>query len=437
MRASILVLAAGLSRIVGIVGIVGLSLLAACTVPEPQRRLRADVDAAIGRSDPAAAARRYREYRQAGAGDDDRALERLAVATLDDALRASEAGTRLAAIRAAEKLDVQPLFEPVTRLLGDDDEVVRAAAAGAVLTGHPDAPAVLAASLRSPSAEARALAVTALGTKLGAPAAGDLRAAWADPDAGVRAAAIAAVTPFAEDEDRRRAAALAAHDPSGLVRVRALALVGASDVDTARAALADPDLGVRLAAVAAVWRLLGDRAGPILAPLAAPGGDAIVRLHAARLVGDLPAAVAAAATSPDWTVRAAAANAVADLRAASPLGALAADRIPAVALAAARALIRVGRLDEARPPLVSGLALTDAHLRLDAAADLARIGDARGTAALSALAVHPDPAIRAAALSAFPRSRPIAIDILSALGDDSRLVRVAAALAVLERTRSG
>ena len=158
-------------------------------------------------------------------------------------------------------------------------------------------------------------------------------------------------------------------------------------------------------------------------------------LHVAARLGDLAAAVSAAAASPDPAVRAAAANHVSEARAAAPLDALAADPDPTVALAAARALARIGRVDDARSRLAAGLGLADPRLRLDAAADLARLGDARGDEAVATLAADPDASLRAAAVAAFPPRRPVPLTLVAALGDDSRLVRVAAATAILGRLR--
>lgn len=410
-------------------------MVAGCAVPEMQRRLRADVDAAVARSDEAAGARRYLEHRRSGGDDDDRALDALALAALRDALRAADPGARLAAVRAAERLDEATLFEPVTKLLGDDDEVVRAAAAAAVLHGHPDAPAVLTAALASPDAEARATAVTALGRKVGELAAADVRNALADADAGVREAAIVALASFRLEADRARFEDLTARDPSGPVRARAIGALGPGGVEAARAALADPYLGARLAAVDALHRLLGDRARPILAPLVA-GADLLVALRAAGHLGEVTEAVRAAAAALEWAVRAAAANAVRDLLDAGPLEALAADPEPAVALAAARALARVGRIEDARARFAAAATgLSDAQLRVHAAADLLRLGDPLGAKALGDLAGDADPLVRAAAVAALPTRRPFPLALIGALGDDSRTVRVVAAEAILARVR--
>ena len=55
--------------------------------------------------------------------------------------------------------------------------------------------------------------------------------------------------------------------------------------------------------------------------------------------------------------------------------------------------------------------------------------------ALAALTGDADPNLRAAACAAFPPHRPVPLPLIAALGDESRRVRVAAALAVLVRMR--
>src|SRR5262249_59364697 len=85
-----------------------------CAVPEAQRRLRTDVEAAVARSDGAAGARRYVEHRKAGGTDDEEALSTLALGDLRDALRASDPRARLAAVRAAQRLDRATPFQPLT-----------------------------------------------------------------------------------------------------------------------------------------------------------------------------------------------------------------------------------------------------------------------------------------------------------------------------------
>src|SRR5262249_57976179 len=100
---------------------------------------------------------------------------------------APDAAARRAAVETAERHDAAELYDDVTALLGDEDDAVRAAAAGAVLRSHPDAARVLASALSSGSPEARALAVAALGRKIPDLARKEIRAALADPPDRARA----------------------------------------------------------------------------------------------------------------------------------------------------------------------------------------------------------------------------------------------------------
>lgn len=343
-----------------------------------------------------------------------------AVATLRDALAAPAPEARIAAIEAAERLDEAGLFDPVTRLLTDDDERVRAAAAGATVKGHPDAPRILTESLRATDPAARVIAVTALGRKVGELASADLAAALADSDPRVREAAVVAVAPFAGAGMLLPLAA----DASGAVRARAVSALARHAKDPAAAAaivaaLHDPYLGARLAAID------GLRGLPSSEPKA---GVTIASthefLHAAGA-----SAIGLCVTSSDPTLRAAAADAAgkAEIETIRPL---LKDPDPAVRLAAARALLRAGRGSEAQPFFQSGLGLPDPWLRLQSAIDLARLGD---VAALDPFARDADASTRRAALAAYPYRDDVPRAWVAALDDPEPLVRVTAAELILAK----
>ena len=343
-------------------------------------------------------------------------LRERAIGTLRDALSASPPEARVAAIQASERLDVESLFDPVSRLLGDDDERVRAAAAVAVLRGHPDAPTVLGEALFADDPAARVIAVTGLGRKVGAHGLDDLRPALADPDPSVREAAVTAIGPLAEPNDVAVLSALAARDPSGPVRARAVAALAkhADDPVAARAiasAARDPYVGARIAAAEA--RPAGVTAGESPEYLAAAGEQA----------------VAMCARSHDASLRASAANA-AGAGQLDVVRQLARDPDPSVRLAAARALARHGKADEARELFRRGLGLGDPWLRLQSAVDLAALGDA---AVLDPFVADPAPATRMAALSGYPRRGPIPQAWIAALDDPEPRVRVLAAELILVR----
>jgi HEAT repeat protein len=348
-------------------------------------------------------------------------LRARAVGTLRDALSAAAPEARLAAIEAAERLDEGSLFDPVTRLLSDDDERVRAAAAAATVKGHPDAARVLVQSLAAGDPAARVIATSGLGRKVGAMAIDELRVALADPAPEVREAAILAITPVAEPADLARLVALATGDASGAVRARALTALSRrkpeGTAEAARRGLDDRYLGARLAAAEALVALG--------VPVA--GADPFVALRVAVLAGRVGDAVRAAAASRDVALRAAAANA-AGRGEAEVAGALARDPDPGVRLAGARALLRAGRDAEARAVLERALGLPDPWLRLQAATDLARLGDAR---ALEPFVVDPEGVTRRLALAAYPRREGIPRAWVTALDDADGEVRVLAAELIL------
>jgi HEAT repeat protein len=102
-----------------------------------------------------------------------------------------------------------------------------------------------------------------------------------------------------------------------------------------------------------------------------------------------------------------------------------------VRMAAARAAIAAGRRDAAIATLVTAL---DGPRRLDAADELARLGDARGLAVLTTTAsASADARARRAAvtlLTPLPSARPA---LVAAMDDADGSVRLAAAGALLRR----
>src|SRR5690606_5147968 len=154
----------------------------------------------------------------------------------------------------------------------------------ALLSAHPSAPRVLVDVLRSEDPRARALAVDGIGRKAGVHARGDLIPMLADPDPGVRRAAIAAVAPFAEEDELARIAAMAREDRDGPVRARALRALASRSaegrIELARAALRDPYAGARRAAVELLARGGSAEASAALAEVVA-GDDLELALAAA------------------------------------------------------------------------------------------------------------------------------------------------------------
>jgi HEAT repeat protein len=406
-----------------------------------QMRIRA----ALAQGDAAGVARAYAAYRDRLAGEDDRPLVRdLAIATLGQALASPTVKLKVTAIEAVEAAELEPLAELVAQRMGDDDDRVVAAAAVAVLRGHPLAPNVAGDMLRSEDSEARRIAVEGIGKKVGKLAFADLEKAATDPEAKVRRAAIRWLGQLKDDG---AVELLTRHlrDPDDAVRAAsgmALARIGIGNLEElGKQAVADRALGVRLAgiellvaarrpeALAALGALVEDR-DPIVATEAAiarGGGEAAAR------------AVERAAASDEWTARAGAANlavrAVGKPAAVALARRLAGDPEVAVRLAAARALAHAG--DTLIATRVFVAALEAPGHALQAATDLAEQNDERGTRALDAAVRDPalPPLERAAAATAHRTARRITPGLVAALADDSGVVRVeaAAALALLSR----
>lgn len=326
--------------------------------------------------------------------------------------------------------------------LGDSSPSVRATAAVALVVQMPLAADVLKAVLDGSDAAAKVIAIDAIGALDD----GKTRFATlaADPDVRVRARVATAIAQWKPDDARALLDKLL-HDEDPGVRGQALAGLARYGDRAALAdvtqALDDPSLGVRLAALGALVRLGHDAVGNQLLALdtgARAAKDRYVALRAAvqlsragRMQAGLPA-VRAAAADRDPAVRAAAMNAAGEL--GRPGNALALEHLRDpdvdVRLAAARAVIATGSHEPALPALVSALATPR---RLDAADELARLGDARGLQALERAARAPDPQLRRAAialLAPLPDSRDT---LVAALHDDDLDIRLDAAGALLRR----
>src|SRR5688572_11463926 len=113
-----------------------LVLFTACGGPpgaeEAQSKLRA--------GDLQGAVQSYRAWRGQADREDDTLLEALAVATLSQAMESPSVDVRIAAVGAAGRLDDASFAEAVEKRLGDEDPLVAAMAAAALLRSHPDAP---------------------------------------------------------------------------------------------------------------------------------------------------------------------------------------------------------------------------------------------------------------------------------------------------------
>jgi len=347
---------------------------------------------------------------------------------------------KLAAIQAAERLDLAPLADSVSERLEDDDPAVSAAAAVAILRWHPDAPEVATRSLQSDDPRARAIAVEGIARKVGDYARADLIPLFRDPDARVRRALVSAIWKFATADDVDKIKAIASGDDDGSVRAAALRALANKDfagaLELGRAALRDDFLGARLAGLALLDRRGGKPANDELTGVAA-GDDLFLALRAAVALNrrghqgrTLPIATRAA-TSDSWSVRAAAMNAIAQVATkdeALPLIRTALlDEHVSVRLAAARALVRFKEIEDARTALVAALQSESDSAKVQAAIDLVRIEDKRGRAALDELAQAASPDTRQQAVRALLQVGDATDGLVRAMADESPEVRIIAA----------
>ena len=394
--------------------------------PGDAQLTRIRIRAALGMGDARDAVARYRTWRTSRGEEDLAALRTMAMTTLWQGLTSPSAQVQVQAIRAIERLEIEAFAHDVGERMGDDDDVVAAAAAIAVLRAFPQAPDVATDMLKSPDPLARAIAVEGIGRKVGKHAADDLRFAAVDTDPRVRAAAAMAIAGLADPRDTDRLTELAT-DKSPDVRVvalRALARGKRGDLGAlAQQALGDAALGVRLAA-----------ARDLLAH-----EDAMVAAYAARALKDPQAGAAAvdrALAHEDWTIRAGAVNlmevALGKEAARTRADKAAGDPAVAVQIAAARLLAYLGDKPRAVSIYAAALATAEPHDKVGAAAELARLGDERGTAALEDLAASDDPDVRRSIITAHRAARVITPGLWGALADDDAGNRIEAAAALYE-----
>ena len=370
----------------------------------------------------------------------DARVRRQAEAVVWGAMSAPSPALRAQATRIAADVADPLLDRGLGPRMSDPSPTVRATAAVAMVRQTPAATEVLRAILDGDDADAKVIALDAIGALDDKGA--RLPRLAADRDARVRARSATAIAQW-KPTDARALLGKLLHDDDAGVRGQALAglaLLGdrgaLGDIATA---FDDPSLGVRLSALGALVRLGRETAGRQLLALAAgANNDRYVALRAAvqlSRAGRTQAALSAvrvAADDRDAAVRAAAMNAAGELGqdgytlAAAHLSDAAVD----VRLAAARAVIATGRRDAALPTLVGALATPR---RLDAADELARLGDARGLAELQASVRASDARERRVALSMLvplPAGRDA---LVAALADGDAEIRLDAAGALLRR----
>jgi HEAT repeat protein len=430
--------------------------------PGHEELWRLKIEAALAGGDAARALGLYQTWQQRR-GEHDRALlGRLARRTLAQGLRVPSAQVRAAAVQAIERQEIISLAQDVAARIEDEEDLVAAAAAVALLRSEPGAARVAAQLLRSEDPAARALVLTGVARKLGATTRDSVRAALGDRDAAVRRAAVRALARMAEDEDLARLAGIAAVDADARVRTAALQALSrlpagqvlpVAVVDTAlvaaRQALARTGVGVHLGEQLAAVALLARQGDTAALQGLAAAADPVLAVAAAEvLVTRTPTLLAEAIqrglADPVPGVRQAvleAARALPAAEAARVAQAHAGDQSWGVRLVAARVLLYLGETGDAAlrlqaaPIFAAALEGAPEPLRVQAAIDLARMGDERGVAALSRLAASPDPAVRQSVVGAYelvrarqPRLAGALLSVLArALADESPLVRILAA----------
>lgn len=390
------------------------------------------IRAALALGDANAVATAYAGYMSHRDDLDKELLRDLSTATIAQALASPSVKLKMAAIEAVAQLEINDLADQVAERMTDDDDRVAATAAVAVLKGFPQAPEVADQMAHSDNAEARRIAIEGIGKKVGKLALADLEKAAADRDARVRRAAIHWLGSL-KDKDAIEVLTKRMRDPDDSVRAAAataLARIGIGDLAAyGKQALEDHSLAVRLAGLDLL--AAAHRDAELVALI--DDADPMVALSAAiRSRKDLaPKVIDRALAADEWTIRAGVANmlsmAVDPPSAKTYAQRLISDTHPGVRLAAARALLHVG--DRVTPRPVFTAALNDADFGLQAATDLASLGDAAGIDALSNATRDPQktPEQRAAAASAHSTARRVTPGLVAALADDSGLVRIKAA----------
>jgi HEAT repeat protein len=371
------------------------------------------------------------------------ALREIAGATIVRAALAPHRGTRDAAFGALESLGDQapPLYE---RILRRGPPPAKARAAEGLLVGDDDdsGVAVLRRALRSSDGEIRAAGVSWLAAE----------SRWRkihpfllDLDSAVRGAAARALararmtprTVLALREALRV-------DPSPAVRAaatRALARAGPSVVDALVAALSDPALGVRSAALGAL--------ASIQSPVAR---DRIERIASGEATAEGAQAAAALALSGEPRgivyLRRSLHSTDAELRrqaiaAGGSLAALRADVVPLLAdpepgvrLRAALALVRVPAERPAAQRVLSALLAAGGAETLPAATALAELGDTRARRRLREALSSPSPSERVLAVHAIGDRLGEPLAVRRSLVDPDPRVRLSAATAILREIGS-
>ncbi len=397
----------------------------------------------------------YREHARSR-GEDTSLLQELALGVLEESLESRTPEVRLVALHAARDTDAPELESAMTDRLNDPDPLVRTWAAVA-LSQTRQGVEVLEQQLAAPQPRARAVAVRELGRIAGHAALTSFARFARDSDAGVRAAAAAALGGLRKKKAEALAAVLTLlGDADASVRSEAVSSAARlGDKGAAvrlRQLISDPHLGVRLAVVVALADLQDGEAAAGLREIA--GGDDVpaalrASLRLAKLGEVQPAlnAIAKGLVDRRWPVRAAACNAASSLKdtvAPQLLEKALRDPEPRVRLTAARAVLAHGQREQAIRVATSIKQLAcpgkpdaqRAELCERAAEILALSGEGDGVPTLSGLVSRaPTAETRLSALRlalGIGRDRGLA---LTAIADTDPTVAIAAAAWLYKRTK--
>jgi HEAT repeat protein len=403
---------------------------------------RLKIDAAIRSGDSKRGVDLYMEWHRMRRHYDQPLLRSMAVSTLWHALGAAAADIRAQALQAVERLDVEALHGDVAPLLSDPDDVVAATAAVVLAAEQDRARARGMALWRSTDPRVRATVIAGFGRLFGARMHGDIVAALADPSPHVRQTAVVVLGRAPSSSDTARLLQMAREDADGRVRAAALGALARSKsknaFEAARAALADPYLGARLAALALLSRW-PEKSRDVLLEQAG-SSDLYVALRAAVAVrkagGEVPMQTLQwALKHPTWTIRVAALNALSEITSDKVALSLIDDSLDdervEVRLAAARVLLRSGRHGRAAEIFAAVLDAPRDEPRVQAAIDLVRMHDDRGRAALVRLARSPSASTRRQVAGAHRYMDNPTLPLVAALGDPSAEVRIEAATTML------
>ena len=405
---------------------------------------RIAIRSAMARGDAAQMAAFFDGYQRAHGGtvEDRELFHDIAQVTLEQGLASRSAKVRVLAIMAVEDQLIADLADSVGMLMGDDDDVVVAAASVAVLRGYPQAPHVATSMLKAADPDARRIAVAGITKKVGQIALADTRPLADDQDAGVRAAAIIGIA-SAADEASRAMVRKHLRDPDANVRAAAVDAIRTGNktapdaLAIAASAIADTALAVRLAGIELASAIHDTAALTKLVALSASDDDVLLAAHAAAALGtsaDATAAIDRALASARPSTRAAALNLLSRALSDDEAAKRARDRLKDpdadVRLTAARTLISLNHVDEATTAELAMLR-NPAHA-IDAAADLAALGNPDGIAALSNAALSSnDTRERLHAVRAHRQAHRITPGLIAALADANGEIRVVAAQLIL------